>query len=177
MSLPLAFQLPSEHPPRPWQYPRAWATPAMLLKAGTHSVVAQYGGDPGVPAMLTELVFDVAIGFELAPGGGFGLALASYTGVRPGVLPQGAVTLTELSTGKVRSVDIAALLELDPLDQQLRLKLPDGLLDDTLISYPGDANFPALSYTYDAQDVPAPGTVLPVAIAALAVLRRRRRPS
>lgn len=161
-----------------WIVPLAWGMDVPGLPEGQHEFAATYAGDSLNPSVTSTLAFTVLpYQFVLNPPRR-PKPLEPLPDADPDVSPGGVVFLTNEETGAVAVVDIATLLVTDPETGKPRFDL-SSLQADTVISYPGDANFPAFNFTYDALETPVPAPAAPFALAllALATLRRRARPA
>ncbi len=157
-----------------WDRPLGWGLEVPGLQAGIHEFVATYAGDTGNPPVESTFSFLVhPYQFTLNPPRR-PKPLEPRPGTDPDVSPAGFVFLTDEETGAVAVVDIATLLVTDPDTGRPTLNL-SSLQGDTVVSYPGDANFPAFNFTYNAPDTPVPAPAAPfaLALAVLAVARWR----
>jgi hypothetical protein len=157
-----------------WAIPLAWGLEVPALPDGPHELAATYAGDtlnPPVESTFSFLVHPYQ--FTLNPPRR-PKPLEPRPGTDPDVSPAGFVFLTDEETGAVAVVDIATLLVTDPDTGRPTLNL-SSLQGDTVVSYPGDANFPAFNFTYNAPDTPVPAPAAPfaLALAVLAVARWR----
>lgn len=162
----------------PWAVPLAWSMEVPGLQDGLHEFAATYAGDSYNPPVITTFSFLVQpFQFNLNPPRR-PKPLDPLPGTEPDVSPAGFVFLTDEQTGAVAVVDIATLLVTDPGTGKPTLNLAS-LQQDTVVSYPGDANYPGFNFTYNAPETPVPAPAAPfaLALAALALLRTRHHPS
>ncbi len=160
----------------------AWGVQVPILPLGPHRITASYSTDLAgsdttnrpAPAIWDFTVFPGP--FSINPPAALPKPFDLPPGVDPITLPTGFVILTDVLTGEIvlQAVDTVFLLDPDTGRRELDLSF---LPADTVVTYPGDANYPAFNFTYDAQEpapVPAPAAPMAIALAALAALRVRR---
>lgn len=160
-----------------WLLSTGWLVTVPGLSAGDHRIVAEYEGDEGntpAPAIWDFNILPIPVPITtptLVPK-----PLAPRDGVDPIVQPTGLIVLSDIVTGEIQLRQITDLLTNDPLTGERQLDL-SFLPRDTVVSYPGDANYPAFNFTHDAPEpvlTSAPAAPLALALAALAALRIRR---